>query len=509
MAVRRITEQGESQVYGAKADANEKSLYASPRFERSILIDLGGHEIINLTNNDREPTNDRSASLRRGRWVEILRESPAEIQNMTASLRKPHGAWSPARAIAKNGAECFDYVIVPLCRNACEQRFEVYEGNTGEGRKLEKLVGFGSTNGAPIDEEYPLKFHAFREQWLLNNVALGEGDSGADPLYAIAALDSQNCAADCDEITVGKTFYATGGNGTDSSTTVKTEDGFATAPAAVSSGLAATEIGTALLVDSSLILQGYADTGVFTTGASGGIRYSTDGTNWNDGVDSGGSAIATPVYDIIKAGRYYYAAGGAVLLRSADGATWETVTVSALTAPAYSSLAYDAKTGIVYAAGDDTGGFLIMLNDGIITDLSSDVGAPGSLSAVHVLGDNHVAVGGANGFFAEAHNVSGGGATWHGKNYGSAGTDFVYSIQGDSLYMMFSMNSDIYQRNPVTEQEIQQITFSGVTWSGNVTALAFVMEDDGNISRARAVTDAGEVINFEDCLPDYDSLVTR
>ena len=272
----------------------------------------------------------------------------------------------------------------------------------------------------------------------------------------------------------------------------------------ITTGLGVGNIITDIEIFGDLVVGTWTDNIDPTAATDGGVFIYQNGAV-SQGL-SGGAVLGIPMYGITKQGNNFIAVGqnGAVYQASrVTPLVWTQIT-NTLTTEDLVAIDADESTGVSYIASKTAEAYTLL---GInLTDISANVKAgatPASLESVKVLGDDHVAFGGATGFFAEHRNASLVSATnQFTVQTLNSGTGSVNDIEGNSWRTFAAIASKIFERSIITLNE-DVMTFlelelvSGAV-AGNYMSLD-VAHRFGAPNYLVAVTDTGEAIYAKPC----------
>lgn len=503
MPIRYLQSKEKQQGWGKQIRTNQFRIYAIPVFQPNVALDMTGHQILNVAYTEDTGVPTTEVEWQQGGMIEIEEAETTKIKAATATMKFPQALWTFLDGILEftRNANCWVLLRVPECVDPCEQRFTFYAAIFGQQREIGTFVGF-TDNKQVVDREAPVTFPKFFEQWILNKVAV---ITGFEPLHGVSFV-VQGCpgGCSCDPL---RTVYAVGSDGI-TPVLYTSEDALGsliTATAVPLTGfMAGTDDPTELWVDENIIIIPYANDPSPLTATTGGIIWSLDNVTFNDGVDSAGAALTDPFFWVDFAnGRWIALGGGGAIYESFNGRTWFPIPHSLGISPVFVHGVYDSKTTTVYVAGFNgaAGVALEIAGDSLITDISADVNPPGRLFSVHKLGDDHIAFGGEFGFLTESFKAS--ERVYSGNEFAPLVTDIVYAIGGNSFYTIFAINNDFYHRNIFTKMDIAAMTLTNVVITGDIQDIAVAYHpEQGYIKRIVAVTNDGEVIRFDDCLPD-------
>lgn len=501
MPIQYLKDRVNQQTWGTAKRTGEFRLYAIPLWNPLNPLDITGFQIIDVSYNE-----ERGKALTdlawRGDNVKYLHSvTPADIKNISATLKYPHGIWSFIDGMLEfsEQGECFGLLRVPECSEPCERFFNFYELVYGQARELSVFVGV-SDNNQVIDRESDLTIINTYQQWELNRFAKVEDFM---PLYGATFMVSGCPGCTCDPL---KTVYAAGNDGATEPTFYISHDGLGeeTEFTSLNNVIANSDTPTGIWANQHVILLPYANNSSPLLGTTGGILYSYDGVIWQRGVDDTGADLTEPIYFVRYANGKWIAGGGnSTLLESMNGRTWRPIVHTLI--GTFADGTYDSKQVKFYLAGFNGIDGLAVEVDGrnLITNISAEVNPPGRLFSVKRIGNDHIAFGGEYGAFIEKFKQY----EYVSHSFGSLSSDIIRAINGDPLMLYFAMNNQLFERNIFTGMEITSLD-TGLTIAGNIQDIAIVRHPmRGNIKRLRAVTDQGEVISFEDCVPDACSFL--
>lgn len=462
---------------------------ASPIDEPISLI---GHSMTGLTPELIDPVTVQEVEKVRGKIVNIRRTLRAAEQiALTGTIGFGHKLWTPAmQAARRSGSACeVIFYAVRLCPTDLEQEHAYIwpEVLMNSPTRVNDPITIDETN--PI--EWQAEFTAPRELilWSASGYALTDL---SDPLYAVAFL--QDDCAGCTEDFYTSLVAVGGPGGAVAARVYVSDDRFGSHSLGVHSAPAGS-IGNSVFVDGSVVLVGFANNIAPATATTGGTLFSVDG-GANLTLDSN---ITVSVWGVEKFAGQYVAVGGTTaggkVWTSPDGTAWTEVVSAAIPVDQpLTGISVDNDAGAVYIVGGGGAVLKGRASGGSITLTAlTDHGATGLLRAVNVFGDDHVAVGGASGFYAESVN---GGADWTTPDV--PGTAIVNAIAGTQHRAMVGVASagGLFVRDVLTKFLYEAEDFAdGVTVTGDITGVAIDKSDTlENQNYFAAVTDDGEVI---------------
>lgn len=456
----------------------------------------GNHALTSVNSNLADPVTRRFVKKIGGRLVdreEVIR--PAQQLSLTMTILFGNAFETPALARARLGSSCRTTVyVVNLCpadpRYAHAYIFP--EGILNPPTHVNDLVSINDTATADWQAEFRVE-----EEIVLRAIGAFRTKPADDPLYAIAYLD-ENCAS-CTGTVVHSDCVAVGGAGGGSDEVLilvsSSRMGSSTVVASPPSPVA--NVGTSVYTDGDVVLVGFSDLpkssyGAMTDPATGGTLFSNDGMQSTPALDTN---ITVSIMGVNKFNGQYIAVGGAGLgaayvAVSDDGVTWTAVTSDVLPDDeAITAIDVDNDAGKIYVtteggslfSGRENGGAIVFL------DLTSRLpSSPSALFSVHVYAQDHFAVGGAAGFYAESLD---GGDTF--TSPAIPGTDAVNSITGSTHRALVGSGTKVYVRDVMTYMEFTLVTVQdALSITGDIVGLAQTREK--NVNHFLAVSDEGE-----------------
>jgi hypothetical protein len=313
----------------------------------------------------------------------------------------------------------------------------------------------------------------------------------SEPAYGVAVRET-NCVDCTDEVFQEFAVVATDGG---SFNTYVTTDRFATTTDKTALGSAAPSdsVPTSIYYKDDIILVGFRN----AAGLLGGTVISTDnGTSAT--IDSN---LTVPAYAVGRFDGQYVAVGGALAGQamfwySDNGIAWTSVTSANLPAnKALLSLAVDNDGQTIYAVGEDGLAVKIFKSAGAFN--ISAITLPGSvgttdINVVRVLAKDHVAVGGAGGYYAESLDA---GVVWTQPSVTT--TSAIKALAGNVYNTVYGAATSIAKRNVLSDYRYAVDTFqNGASVSGDFVGADSItfgaIEDETNYYVL--VTDEGEVV---------------
>ncbi len=326
-------------------------------------------------------------------------------------------------------------------------------------------------------------------------------DLGSNPLYAVcfAAPDYDGIRDEAPgDIIVGGGQI---GGATDEILAVmSSEDSQYDTNADLSTGLAAGMKITSLVQVGSQTFATYTDNILPASAADGGILM-YDGSTVDEVLLSG-SPIGEPLYGIA-----YDAENQRIVAVGKGGKIFTISRTNALAATDASdvaitgdmvSIAFSRGTGFIATEEGDAYTFSGVTLTDITTEVVGSI-APSELNRVAYLGNEHVAFGGASGFFSETLD---GGESWAPVQLNS-GVGNVRAIAGETWRLFVGIDDTFFERSALSLQAGDQIDDTlkwrefalegGVDLGGNIRDIARLSWMNGpNVFVA--VTQAGEIV---------------
>jgi hypothetical protein len=411
--------------------------------------------------------------------------------------------WTHSRVIeAANAGVQADFLLFRDATEYKDRRVEVYSPSTAlkEAIRSENLkMGGLDPQSELVGKTTGATTKTIMEIW----AARGEkvNDLGANPLYAVcfANPDYDGVRDEAPgEIIVGGGQL---GNATDEIMSVmSSEDSQYDTPNDLSTGLAAGQKVTGLVQVGNLTFASYADNILPASATTGGILV-YDGSTVDEVLVAGspiGEALYAIVYDsenqrVIAVGK-----GGKIYTISRTNYLVATDRSDATVTDDMISIAVSRGTG--YIATDN--GNAYTFSGVTLTDITEEVvGAiePSELNRVAYLGNEHIAFGGASGFFSESDD---GGVTWRPTQINN-GVGNVRAIAGQAWRIFVGIDDTLFERSALSLQAGDQVDDSlkwrefalegNVALSGNIRDIAMLNWMNGpNVFVA--VTEASEIV---------------
>lgn len=457
-------------------DSRDYVLLMSEADPSRYPLHLESHTLGSPSQDLSDPLTVSFTALRNDRMVMIRKtKRPSEEMGRTYTLGFPSALWTPALEIAEQGGSITrDFFMLYLSPSDIKySHFYVYPEGT-----LDRPVEAGDVitveDTAIINKTTTLRVTTQETHyWLGLDLILDSGNK----IYAVATRPDVEDGINRGAVAAGGTGVANYG--------VITADRFATQDTITfPAGIPATSFITDVLCIGRNIYVTFADDAdPHGAGAAGGVAYSPDGTNWT--VSTG---VTDPMYGLALFNGLIYAVGaGGAMYKSANGVTWDAVTLTGITSD-FAAMAVDEDNSLAYLVGG-SGAFMTMTTDEQVSDLSTVAGTgTTNLSAVHVLAPNHVAIGGAAGFYAESYDVDGG--VWTVGVIGGA-SDAVAAISGTRYRVVAGAGGTLYERSLLTDMDFQAQDFLyGGSVTGDITDIAM---NEGNDNFFLVGFDSGEV----------------
>lgn len=466
---------------------------------------LGSHAVTGFNQNLTDPVTRRFTKKVNGRAVDFEETiRPAQQLSLTATLFFGNAFSTPALSRARKAGGCkTTFYAVALCPE--DTRFEhAYifpQAYMNPPARVNDFITLEDTVTADWQTEIRMT-----QELVIQAIGSFRVKTNGAALYAITYLD-EACVS-CSGDTVYSNAVAVGGAGgvSDPLIVLKTSDRFSSS-ATISTSAPSGSIGTSVFSKDNAVLVGFADkaktafgSGASTDPATGGVAFSSDG-GATFALDTN---ITVSIFGVGYFNGQYIAAGGAGLgaayvATSSDGTTWTQLTSSVLPSDeAVTSLAVDEVQGKLYLTCE--GGTLLVGQENggsvVFTDITADLpSAPSALWVVRALGDGHIAVGGASGFYAETVDD---GATW--TSPAVPGSNAVYGIAGSDYRALVGTGTKVYTRDILNKLLYTEVAAqNGVTMGSNIHDVAGTKDNDLNHFLAVAVN--GEIYSIRHFAP--------
>lgn len=430
----------------------------------------------------------------------------AEEIGRTYTVGFPSTLWTPALARAWSGAKTTFYMKY-LCSSDSQydHAYVLPESTMNPPIEAEDPITTGDdtniltqTSELSIDERLTLWALGYFETVTLAGAA-------TTAINSISVLE-EDCG---DNVNVSSQSYvAVGGSGNlaDEGFAAVTDDRFATVTDISNiTGTGSDYFHSSVSVGNTVVASSTASNDLSATAGTLHVSASRgEAGTWN-----AASGFAKPVYGLARMGEYIVGVGkgGTVLaagpsgmcISSNQGASFEEITSSALgqANTILRDAAYDEDKARLYVVGTDSSGgagkVLVATESGgdiTVVDISANILslAPTSLTQVAVLAEDHIAVAGASGFYAESRD---GGTTWSKIAVGT--TDAITALDGNVHRVVLGATTKLFERTILSNNDFTQITLQdGATVTGNYTAITMGLE--GDMNSFIAGTSAGEIV---------------
>lgn len=460
---------------------------------------LPGHTLTNGNVNLSDALRITRVELSRGRIRTFtITKRAAEEQGRTYDIGFPSGAiYTPALRAAQRPGCSRTFFMKYLCPE--DRRFEhvriLPNGVLSPPVPTGDLITVEDVT--PITETSTLETSTQETLFIL----------GYDPVYSVSSTNIGAIAfltAECPGCAdvPGLALIAAGGDGDGATTVVRTDDRFTNVTNPTAGG--SDHYATGIFTDGGLVVMTFADetTPAGGTGAvAGSIAISNNGGQSFVAV----SGISLPVYGVDRLGGTLIAVGGTgagagkIYYSQDEGGSWTEFTGTTTVAEAFTAISADNEVGAAYIVGEAASLFKVTVPGTavILADLSNNLpGSPTALSAVKVLGPNHIMVGGASGYLAESFD---GGANW--VQLAVAGANAVGAIGGNRFRTLVGAAGVLWERSPLNDFGWSQVaTESGVAISGNIRSIA--MNADGDYNLFAIVTSNGQFLMGKSFAPN-------
>lgn len=452
---------------------------------------LAGHSFSNFNVDQIDRVTAVGVEFRRGQLVEVqrvLRPARQTQVTFTVGFGSFGEAWTPLLQRVRKGNCEENLYMKRLC--AADDQFAHFYAilNTifNPPTFVNDLITVDDTTNVVTQQSEG----AAPEMRLVWNVGASRIADVVPPLYAVAFM-TEECP-ECEDASY-QNFLIGGGAGgpTDDAYLAKTSDRFGNVTV-LTTGIADGNTVKGIYTDGDIIAAAFADDPDPTVAATGGVAFSTDAGD-SFVLDSG---ITEAVADVNFFDGQYIAVGGdggagGKIWVSDDGTNWTEVTSVAIpAAQQFTSIAVDVANEVFYVSG--SGGTLLRgTKSGSVINLEALTPTGVSttdLFRVAVMGDDHVAVGGASNYYAESFD---GGETW--SNPGIPGSGSVKGIAGISfIRAAVGAGTIIADRTILTDNNYKTKTvLAGITITGDFTDVKGI---EGESDYFIGVTDDGEVV---------------
>jgi hypothetical protein len=464
----------------------------------SQLISLVGHALTSPAQDLTDPVtvpSVRKVGGRIKRFTKTIR--PAEQTSQTFTILFGSSLWTPALQRARSTGACpTKFYAVRLCPDEPQyQHAYIYpEAILNPPVRANDFITIEDVT--PVDWQTEMRVE---QELILYYLGGFLKTDTATPFYAVGFL-SEDCASCSSGVQYSDAIAVGGiGGGADPLIIVRTDDRFASVDNVTNPGPVG-HVGVALYTLGDVALAGFRDDPAYATSVTGGTLFSNDG-GLTFTIDSN---ITVPVNGVGFFGGEYIAVGGigggqAILWTSTTGISWTSIASANLPATSAAlAVAVDEEKGRIYITCED--GILLkgLSQAGSITleDISANLpGAPGDLLAVAVLAPDHIAVGGASGYYAESFD---GGTTW--EEPAVPGTAIIYAIAGTDNQSLLGAGAVFYKRNALTAMGYSAVVLeNGATITGDVRGVAKALDE---FNWFLGVTDDGEIVSFSPMFPN-------
>ena len=510
MAIVKVSSQYEQKI-GDQVLASQMSLFAVTDGNRDKAIDLAGCQFNEVKYNDDDPQKISESFMVDG--VVSMREKTVRMPvttNVDFTLVFNNGRFSPAELVSNRG--CVDFVSRYACPSTrCDQVvLGVAEGvKVGPGRTLDKYVGFGS-DGSVLDRK--ASGNALRAYLQRGLGAIAPAEAEVNGLWASYVAPVSNCQT-CNPAT---RRVLVGGGGAAAVGRLTTNRFKTRSNLAFGAALGATDVVTSYVEEGQLALVSFSTEPNYygtLTSATGGIAYSLNGgLTWTKV-----SGITASMFEIVRwGGNKWIAVGNLVTYVSTDGITWTPYTTPVSGQTIWHSAAYEPATQTLIVAGH-TGvtskGFIVQ--NGLGRDMSSDAmfassGVGERPTKVRVFRPGHIMIGQTYAGIRECFDYANAPTAWVQTLMTPTGT----SSHTRGLFMVnhfsyIAAASKLYERTPHTDWDWREVTLpSGMSVTGDYTALNGIVSPDGELEFLFGLTSAGEIPTLALCQPTLNDLLS-
>jgi photosystem II stability/assembly factor-like uncharacterized protein len=469
----------------------------------STPVDLTGHGMTSFGQELSDPLDVNVVTLERGRKRNrSKRIRQAEQQAITFTLLMGNQLWSKLLHRSRQALQgCLTTIYARRLCAPEDQYAHAFIFDEVAIDPATRVNDFIPIDGTATIAEWQADARASRELIVWSTAGYLLTDY-ADALYAVA-LATEDCA-DCISDDIYQVGFAVGGNGTDAGVILKTTNRFGSV-SEVSNASAAGDIFTCIWTEGDVVLLGFADDASVAAGTTGGTFFSTDQLSSAPTIDSG---ITEPIRGVTKFNGQYVAVGGTgvgapKVYLSTDGTNWTALSSAVLTGTnALTGVDVDPTANRMYIVGE--GGTLLKGSASgtsiSLVDISANLpGAPGILNKVKVLAEDHVAVAGASGYYAESFD---GGVTWTEPNV--PGSTAITALAGTKYRTMVGAGTSFYERSVLSDYSFNAKALAeGSTITGDVRDIYNPVDSvQDSFNYFVAVTDDGEIVVFRPQYPN-------
>lgn len=427
--------------WGGETTSKDYEMLMAGTTPISEPVSLIGHSLTGLTPETQDAVTMPVVEKVRGRIVNRIKTlRAAQVTALTGTIGFGNALWTPAlhKARLQGGCETTFY-INRLCAADPDEAitFVMPEVVLAAPTRVNDPITVDETNLI----EWQSEFRAPNEYILWAQGAFELTDL-SDPMYAVA-FTTEECA-DCDDNPYQNIVVA---GGTNSVAVVRSTDRFATYSFLNTSAAPASHTARTVWTEGDVIVVGFSNNADYLSATTGGTLFSADGGASAMAVDTN---LTHPVNGVTRWNGQYLAVGGAGgaqarVWTSTNGISWSAVTSAALPAnAALAAVAVDEETGEFYTVGENglvLKGRLSGSSVALTALTPTGVGTT-DLYSVHVFGEDHIAIGGASGYYVESFD---GGDTWTQPSF--PGTNIVYAIAGNVHRALTASGTVFYVRD--------------------------------------------------------------
>lgn len=508
-----LADPGKQQVYGGSNRLNENSLYAFDRYNPTVVYDLTGYLVTEApepTETEPAPKEHRVQDEFGYNYTELEHVEPIKVQMQDMTIMIPEGRVdmidkmldAQARSYGKQNRFAFFISKDPNCANDCD-RYAIMRG-FGHLRSKTEVNGLNTSAGSEGGDT-----GAYTEQVIVNipgkylkHIGMDVQQnvrSAIDPVYAVYLGTLQECSGVDSFCPWPIAYYADSEGSSNKPELLKTIDKFKSADIAVD--ITATSTGQIVTALTKYRGDMYiAVAAAFKADAVSGLLLKSI----NDGAAVDTGAATAGVHALVVAGNRLHIFGEAGLWKyTGDGENWVTPAGSPLSTTNIYAAAYNPADKCIYAVGEDGAGYQINTVNNVITALTGTGSA--DLTAVHICGKNHVAIGASDGKLYENYRVDNGVGFTRTKTFGTAA---IHLLTGDYTQsrLVVGEGVNVWLRGIETMQE--WVTIGTVPGgSGNILSGDIGYARDGMGKDYVLIgTSSGALFEVQTCDPCVDAV---
>lgn len=490
-------------TWGPAVDSKDYQLLIEGDTEVSRPVSIVGHALTSPAQETSDALTYNTVKLRRGKIVTISKtKRAAEETGRTYQIAYPSALMTALQIRAERQVDTTFYMKYLCAEDDQFSHAYVFNNSTltkpveaADPVTVDDVTILTHTSDVQVSERVTIWNAEF------NKVATLEGAAATSLLDVVFSEEACNAGDEVENI--ARAFRTVGGNTGDDVYYATTSDRFATVTEVLDMGAAAGDYGHAVLDNGSIVAVAYNSESDLTA-TTGAVKISSGG-----GAFVAATGVSKPIYAFAELGNAIIGVGkgGTVLAAGPSGAfvsndnggTFTELTSNALgqANEILVDITVDEENDVAYAVGTDSDAnepvLLRMTESGgaiAVTDISAPILALSStgLTAVAVLGPDHIMVGGLGGFVAETLD---GGSNWSTVAVGT--TDAITSIDGTANRTVVCAAGSFFYRDILNNMAFREGSLgAGSTITGNITRVRVELEGDANYFII--VTDDGEVI---------------